>query len=94
MAVIILDPTEQGERRQARLAPRTRELTGMRLGLLANGKPGAVPLLEEVAALLGERHGMTVVRLLDKHDASRPARPEILRQLVEGCDAALTAIGD
>ena len=51
-------------------------------------------LLEEVAALLGERHGMTVVRLLDKRDASRPARPEVLRQLVEDCDAAVTAIGD
>ena len=94
MAITILDPTEQGERRQTRLAPRTQELAGMRLGLLANGKPGAVALLEEVAALLRERHGMTVVRLLDKRDASRPARPEVLRQLVEDCDAAVTAIGD
>ncbi len=94
MAVIILDPTEQDERREARVAPRRQELAGMRLGLLANGKPGAVALLEEVAALLGERHGMTVVRLLDKRDASRPARPEVLRQLVEGCDAAVTAVGD
>ena len=94
MSFTILDPTEAGERREARVSARPAELRGLRLGLLANGKPGATALLEEVAALLRDRHGTTVVRLVDKRDASRPARPAVLQELVEGCDAVLTAIGD
>ena len=94
MPITILDPTEQSERREAHMAPRPPALTGLRLGLLANGKPGATALLEEVGALLRDRYGTTVVRLVDKRDASRPVAPHILRELLEGCDAALTAVGD
>ena len=94
MSFTILDPTESGERREARVSARPADLRGLRVGLLANGKPGATALLEEVAELLRDRHGMTVVRRVDKRDASRPARPAVLHDLVEGCDAVLTAIGD
>lgn len=94
MPITILDPTEQGERREAHAAPRPRALAGLRLGLLANGKPGAAALLEEVGALLRDRYGTTVVRLVDKRDATRPAPPHVLHELLQGCDAALTAVGD
>jgi hypothetical protein len=53
----ILDPTGRSDlARAATLAPRIRELAGLRLGLLDNGKPTAALVLETIAAQLRAQH--------------------------------------
>ena len=57
---------------------------------LLNGKE----LLEELADLLKARYGAAEVMYHRKPSASRPADPQVIRQIAERCDYALVAIGD
>jgi hypothetical protein len=53
----ILDPTRTADApRAAALAPRVRDLGGLRLGLLDNAKPNAALVLETIAAHLCAQH--------------------------------------
>ena len=94
MAFIMLDPTEQAERRATAMAPRPATPAGLRVALLANGKPNGDTLLQEVATLLRDQYEVEVARLVVKPNAGRPAGTELLSDLLQGVDAAITAIGD
>lgn len=94
MVLEMLDPTGIDDPVSAAAAARDGVLHGKRLGLLANGKPGGTALLEAVGGLLTRQYGVTVVHLVDKKNATAPARPAVLDKLLPGCDLVLTAIGD
>jgi hypothetical protein len=94
MSILMLDPTGAPDQMQTHLAPRDGALAGKRLGLLANGKHNADGLLELVGGMLVDRYGMRAPVLINKGDATRPARDEILAELLPQCDLVVTAIGD
>lgn len=94
----ILDPTvgapaEDGAA-PVRLAPRPADLTGLRVGLLGNTKRNADVFLEELAALLAQRHGTTTALSRTKPSIVHPAPPEVLDQLRTGCDVVVVGVGD
>jgi hypothetical protein len=93
----IMDPT--GQRRTAAtagltLAQRPRELDGMRVGLLENGKQNAGAMLEAVAAVLKERHGVGDVVMRRKEVFSAPAPPELVEELSAAADVVVIGVGD
>jgi hypothetical protein len=94
----ILDPTvgapcEAGPGRTA-LAARPADLAGLRLGLLVNTKRNAAEFLEEVAALLESRHGMTTVLTRTKPSIVHPAPPEMLEEFRAQADVVVVGVGD
>jgi hypothetical protein len=93
-ALRILDPTVGPDAVAAALAPRLATLDGMVLGLLANGKVNADHLLDRVREGLQARFRLRDVVTAVKSTATRPAPPELLRQLAGRCHAVVTAIGD
>jgi hypothetical protein len=94
----IIDPTvgapdDAGEGSTA-LAPRPVDLTGLRLGLLVNTKRNAADFLEEVSALLEERHGVTTVLTRTKPSIVHPAPPEMLEEFRGHSDVVVVGVGD
>jgi hypothetical protein len=91
----ILDPTLRAAAvRPAARAPRPLRLDGATVGLLANGKSNGMALLEGIADLLRERHGIAEVVRVAKTNASVPVSEEDAELLAKHCTAIVTAIGD
>ena len=70
------------------------ELTGVKIGLLENGKQNARRFLEDVADVLRERYGAGEVQLRRKEIFSQPAPPELVDELSSESDVVVIGIGD
>jgi len=91
----ILDPTLRTSVPAASSpAPRPVSLSGATVGLLANGKSNGMALLDHIAEILRERHGIGEVVRVAKTNASAPVRDDDAEVLAKGCAAVITAIGD
>jgi hypothetical protein len=92
----ILDPTIRvaSVSAAAQRAPRPARLTGLTVGLLANGKSNGMVLLDRVAERLRERSGIGEIVRLAKTNASVPLTEEQSEPLVKQCAVVITAIGD
>ena len=89
----LVDPTTQPIVPEFMRAPRLDSLKDKRLGLIDDAKDGARELLEEIADVLQERHGVTKVVYHRKPSASKPADPEVISSIAEECDYVVVAIG-
>lgn len=90
----VLDPTEAGARSQsAELVEPPTDLTGVRFGVLDNGKPNSDLFL----SLLTDRflaRGAVLYGVVRKPSIGRLAPPELLEELVGACDLVVTGVGD
>jgi hypothetical protein len=75
-------------------APRLAALSGITLGLLANGKSNGMALLDRIALRLRARHGVAEVVRVAKTNASAPVSEEDAELLAKRCAVVLTAVGD
>jgi hypothetical protein len=75
-------------------APRPAALSGVTLGLLANGKSNGMALLDRIAVHLRTRHGVTEVVRVAKTNASAPVLEEDAELLAKRCAVVVTAVGD
>jgi hypothetical protein len=91
----ILDPTlRTASPIAASRAPRPHHLRGATVGLLANGKSNGMAILDRIAEVLRERHGIGEVVRVAKTNASAPVSEEDAEVLAKRCTAVITAIGD
>jgi hypothetical protein len=97
MTRAILDPTGLTSRETApalTLAPRPTDLSGVRVGLLENGKQNARRFLEDVADALSRRYGAGKAELRRKELFSAPAPPDLVDALSAESDVVVIGIGD
>ena len=97
MTSAILDPTGLSTRKQAAgltLAARPADLSGVTIGLLENGKQNARRFLEDVAALLRERHGAGEATLRRKENFAQPAPAELVEELSATSEVVVIGVGD
>jgi hypothetical protein len=81
----------------ATLAPGPNVLTGLRIGVLDNGKPNAGLLLGRVGAQLAARTGATLVLVTEKGpgaNAATPCTEAVFERLRSECDVVLTGSAD
>ena len=79
------------------LAAVPRSLTGLRVGVLDNGKPNARLLLVRTAEQLAARVGARVALVTDKgpgHNAATACSNAVLARLTEEVDLVLTGSAD
>lgn len=76
------------------LAPRGGDLTGLRLGLLDNGKPSSNELLHRAAHLLADEFGTELRIHRRKRNTSLPDDPEQVEIFAREIDVALVGTGD
>ncbi|MEX0664683.1 MAG: hypothetical protein WD598_07915 [Acidimicrobiia bacterium] len=79
------------------LATSPNVLTGIRIGVLDNGKPNAGLLLTRVGEQLAARTGATLSLVTDKGpggNAATPCTEAVMERLAAECDVALTGSAD
>ncbi|PON12545.1 hypothetical protein C2W62_39045 [Candidatus Entotheonella serta] len=91
--VDVLDPRGIPVNDKNELARRPTSLQEVRLGVLSNGKPNSVRLLETIQHELEQRVHFTEVISRNKRISSIPAPDPIMDDLVQ-CDVVINAIGD
>ena len=91
----ILDPTDAAAlARAATLAPRVRELGGIRLGLLDNTKANAALVLETLAGQLRAQHHVGEVATYTKSYFGTPVEEDRAQEIAQSCDAVIAGVGD
>ena len=89
-----MDPRGATPSTSVPMAARPSGLGGVTLALVDNTKINAGNLLDRLSSLLeAEARPARIVRF-SKTDATRPAPPDLVKQIAEECDAAVLAIGD
>jgi hypothetical protein len=73
------------------LAPRIRDVRGIRLGVLDNGKEFADQVVGAVAEVLGRDHGLREVAVWRKGYPAQPA--PFLQEMAAQCDAVVNGVG-
>jgi hypothetical protein len=92
---VLVDPTGGGQEVKRHMAPRSgRILQGSRVGLVDNGKRNADAFLRALGELLQVRFGAQEVHLRRKPNASLPAPPELVEDLLARCDVVIAGVGD
>ena len=90
----LFDPTADPIPRAVALAPRPRDLRGLRVALVENTKFNAKPILEKLAERLGRRHQTTVTFRTRKRSASHEVDGDAIKALRAQCDLVISGIGD
>jgi hypothetical protein len=90
--ITVLSPVGINRVEAQPVAGRIASLQGVRLGLVNNNKPNAAALLNGVARLMGEQHGLSGTALKQKPHSSVGA--EGLDTFAREVQAALVAVGD
>jgi hypothetical protein len=101
MTLMIVNPAGAPPELSHRLAVRPAELTGLRLGVLDNGKANADMLLHALSAKLTARFGVVETAYLSRrqpgmdHRKRRPGEyDEFLEILTQQCDVVINGVGD
>ncbi len=90
----ILSPEGNVGVRGVSLAASPEVLSGRRLAVLDNGKPGAALLLTRVAERLAQRAAIEFVGVHRKQTAATPCEEALLREIADGADLVLTGTAD
>ncbi len=90
----ILSPQGSVGVRGVSLAASPEVLSGRRLAVLDNGKPGAAFVMIGVAERIAERAGVEFVGVRRKRTAATPCEEALIEEIAEGADLVLTGTAD
>ena len=90
----LFDPTSAPQERAITLAPRLRDLRGLRVGLVENTKFNSDVILAKLGERLARQHGMTVNRMIRKRSASHAVTEEAADELRRISDFVVSGVGD
>lgn len=91
----LLDPKAKAVVGKLVYAARARSLSKARIGILWNGRTHGDGIMKRVVALLGERHGAQLVKVLQKAYIGNVAPKEFFDEMVTlRLDAAVVGVGD
>ncbi len=90
----ILSPEGSVGERGVALAESPDLLSGRRLTVLDNGKPGAAFVMTHIAERLAERAGVEFVGVHRKRTAATPCAEELISEIADGADLVLTGTAD
>ena len=89
----ILSPSNDVEPKRADLARRPASLSGLRVGLLDNGKPNSDRLLQHLGSALVTAQNLEISMVVRKPAIGRLAPSAIVDELVASCDVVVTGVG-
>ncbi len=90
----LFDPTSSPRERAVALAPRPRDLAGLRVGLVENTKFNSDVILRKLGEQLARRYGMTVSRMIRKRSPSHGVTEEAADELRKISDFIVSGVGD
>jgi hypothetical protein len=90
----LFDPTSPPADRTVTLAPRLRDLRGLRIGLVENTKFNSEAMLARLGERLAREHGVTVSRMIRKRSPSHAVTEEAADALRRISDFIVSGVGD
>ena len=90
----LFDPTSTPRERTVTLAPRLRDVHGLRVGLVENTKFNSDVILAKLGERLARQHGMTVSRMIRKRSPSHAVEEEAADELRRISDFVVSGVGD
>jgi hypothetical protein len=93
MPIEVLDPTYGDDSNAFTRAERTTSLTGLKVGVISNGKKNTEAFFDALAAELKQRHAVAEVVRVTKANYSAPAGAEIMSRAREW-NALVAGVGD
>ena len=90
----LFDPTSDPVPRAVSIAPRPRDLRGLRVALVENTKFNSDVILTRMGQRLAAAHGMAVVRMARKRSPSHAIEEESADTLRRIADFVVSGIGD
>ena len=90
----VYDPVAPCLTKPQQAAAALQGLSGKVIGFIDNSKPNFQYLVDDLAELLKEKHGVAGVVKRRKRSASQGAPDAVMNELVEQCDAVITGSGD
>lgn len=100
MSVTIYMPDSEARPDHGSLTASPASLSGLRIGVLDNGKPNAVTVMSRAAETLAARTGATVSLVVKKGPGGRsanaaiPCADDIFARLLDECDVVITGAAD
>ena len=94
MDVKLFDPTASPVARPAALAPRPRDLRGLRIGLVENTKFNSDTLLAKLAERLARERGMIAGPMVRKRSPSHEVGERQISEFTRSVDVVVSGIGD
>ena len=92
--VLLYDPTARRQPEAREEGRKLETLSGKVVGFIDNAKPNFNHLVDELADLLTQRHGVARVVKVRKRSASIPADVHMLESVASQCDLVITGSGD
>ena len=92
--VLLYDPTAPRMERPEHVQQVLSGLAGKVVGFIDNAKPNFNHLVDDLAELLTNKHGVQRVLKRQKRSASVPAPDEVIKEFAEQCDLVITGSGD
>ena len=92
--MVLVDPTVTTVGASATMAPRPESLDELVIGLLNNGKRNADLILDATFRMLSERYKLADTVQHGKGSASQPFSRDVIDDVANRCQVAVTAVGD
>ncbi|HET9662774.1 MAG TPA: hypothetical protein VFP00_01000 [Burkholderiales bacterium] len=92
--VLLYDPTAPQHDKRLGEIPKLDTLSGKVVGFVDNAKPNFDHLVEDLAQLLVEKHGVKEIIKRRKPSASIPVAPQVLSELAAQGDLIIAGSGD
>jgi hypothetical protein len=94
MPYIVLDPTDEPVKTSFTLAPRSKKLKGMTLGVIDNGKKNSDYLLKGILEKLQVKEDLAGHRYVRKPSVSHGIPADQANMLAGQCQVVIAGIGD
>lgn len=92
--ILLFDPTAPAASETLYASRKLERLAGSKIGFIDNSKPNFGYLIDDLATLLVERHGVAKIVKHAKRGPSMPAATEVIDDIASQCDLVITGSGD
>jgi hypothetical protein len=93
-SLLIYDPTAPSRNEPQRRRQSLDTLGGTVVGFIDNAKPNFNFLVDDIAEVLAQKHGIASVIKRRKRGPAMPATEEVFQELLQECDLVITGSGD
>ena len=92
--ITILDPVSKPKVTKISLNPRPKNIAGLRVAMVDNTKPNFSIFLDRVEELLVSQYNVASVTRYRKPGRTQPLAQQVIAEIKEKCDIAITGLGD
>ena len=92
--IVILDPVSKPKVIEIRINPRPKNIAGLRVAMVDNTKPNFSIFLDRIEEHLVNQYKVASVTRYRKPGRTQPLAQQVISEIKEKCDIAITGLAD